>query len=106
MKRFPTSADRLTEALKASIGMERIISENHRDIARAQSTRKKIRDLIDKYSPKSQLMKNTIIEIKGVRLAMDLSAMTPTARERFKQSGAVTIEKERQRKHPLKMTPA
>jgi hypothetical protein len=35
-------------------------------------------------------MKNTVIEVKGAKLVLDLSSMTPTAREKWlKQAGAV-----------------
>jgi hypothetical protein len=53
MKRIPvTPSDQLTAVLIASIGIERIIRENNRDIIKAQSTRKKILDIINKDSPK------------------------------------------------------
>jgi hypothetical protein len=52
IKPLPTAPDKLTGALLDSIRVEQMIQQNHRDILKVQATRKKLRDLIDKYSPK------------------------------------------------------
>lgn len=52
MKPLPTDPSRLTGVLKDSIRVEQMIAENHRDIQKVQATRKKLQDLIDKYSIK------------------------------------------------------
>jgi hypothetical protein len=47
-------------------------------------------------------MKNTIIQINGIRLSLDFSAMTPTAREKwFKDTGAQPPQSTRKKMQDL-----
>jgi hypothetical protein len=49
---LPTSEEKLTGALLDSLHVEKMIADNHRDIQKVQATRKKLQDLINKYSVK------------------------------------------------------
>ena len=52
IKPLPTPPESLTEVLLHSIRIEQMIEANHKDIQKAQATRKKLQDLINKLSVK------------------------------------------------------
>lgn len=52
IKPLETKPETISETLLKSISIERMIAKNHRDIKKAQGTRKKLQDLINKYSVK------------------------------------------------------